>query len=260
MVGYPTDHWASDPNPASGLAKYLTTHEGLYNRVKNSLILSMLPQDMKGLKVLDYGCGCGLFSIACAKRGAMVTGIDASGYAIASAKLYASREGVPNRCNFVVSTEGQGSEYDLVLAKDVIEHMQDDLRFVRTVGDMLKPNGQFVVSTQNAWSLNYVLEGAYERFWCGNRSWMGWDPTHIRFYSPMSLKKVVAVGGLTIERWASMYIVPYDILSWLFLLRKSVTLSSLRFVDYLLGKIFPFNRVGWAIIASCRKLPVPILT
>jgi len=42
------------------------------------LLLSWLPDDLTGKQVLDAGCGTGAFSIACARRGAMVTGIDLS--------------------------------------------------------------------------------------------------------------------------------------------------------------------------------------
>lgn len=252
---YPPDHWANDSDPSSGLSKYLAMHETLYNKVKNNLILSILPQDMKGLEVLDYGCGCGFFSILCAKRGAMVTGIDASEMAISTAKFYAAKSGVTNRCTFSVSTnvDLQKTSFDVILAKDVIEHIQDDSLWIRTVVNVLKPRGQLVLSTQNAWSLNYLLEGGYYRLWRKEKKWMGWDSTHIRFYTPVILSRIISNHGLMVERWASMYIVPYNILSWLFLLKIKITFKSLSLIDYLVGKVFPFNHFGWGLIVSCRK-------
>ena len=255
MMEYPTEHWANNSDPAAALATYLAIKRRIFNRVKDDLILSLLPQDMKGLAVLDYGCGCGLFSVACAKRGARVTGIDASEHAIKAAQLYAIQEGASACCNFIVGTKLPQLGFDVVLAKDVIEHIQDDASMVRAVADVLKPKGQCVFATQTAWSLNYVIEGSYQRLYQRNRSWMGWDPTHVRFYSPASLKRIMRSNGLIVERWTSMYIIPYNIVSWFFLMKVNVTLNSLCYIDHSLGKVFPFNRLGWSIIASCRKTP-----
>ncbi len=43
-----------------------------------SLLLSWLPQDLMGKRVLDAGCGTGMLSIEAARRGAEVVGIDVS--------------------------------------------------------------------------------------------------------------------------------------------------------------------------------------
>ncbi|MEO1686477.1 MAG: magnesium protoporphyrin IX methyltransferase [Pseudomonadota bacterium] len=42
------------------------------------VLLSMLPEDMRGLRLLDAGCGVGQLAVAAARRGAQVTAIDIS--------------------------------------------------------------------------------------------------------------------------------------------------------------------------------------
>ncbi len=42
------------------------------------VLLSWLPENLEGKQILDAGCGTGAFSIACARRGAQVVGIDLS--------------------------------------------------------------------------------------------------------------------------------------------------------------------------------------
>jgi magnesium-protoporphyrin O-methyltransferase len=42
------------------------------------LLLSWLPDDLRGMRVLDAGCGTGAFSVAAAQRGARVLAIDLS--------------------------------------------------------------------------------------------------------------------------------------------------------------------------------------
>jgi len=251
---YEPEHWTNDAAPASALSKYLKMYETLFNKVQEHAFLSLLPDKMDGLNALDYGCGCGRLSILCAKRGARVLGIDRSEYAVSAARLYAKQECVADRCSFIAGMEVKGSDFDIVIAKDIIEHVQDDSQWVRAVVKALKHNGLLVLSTQNSWSLTYLLEGTYQRFWRGNRDWMGWDRTHVRFYTPRTLRRVLEMHELKIERWRSMYIVPYDILNWVFLLRTNVTLPVLQYVDYALHKVFPFNRLGWALMTSCRKL------
>lgn len=44
-----------------------------------NLLLSNLPVDMKGMRLLDAGCGTGALAIAAAERGAQVVAIDVSG-------------------------------------------------------------------------------------------------------------------------------------------------------------------------------------
>jgi magnesium-protoporphyrin O-methyltransferase len=44
-----------------------------------NLLLSNLPVDMKGMRLLDAGCGTGALAIAAAERGAEVLAIDVSG-------------------------------------------------------------------------------------------------------------------------------------------------------------------------------------
>jgi magnesium-protoporphyrin O-methyltransferase len=50
------------------------------------LLLDWLPQDMRGLRLLDAGCGTGSLSVEAAARGAEVVAIDVSGQLVAVAR------------------------------------------------------------------------------------------------------------------------------------------------------------------------------
>jgi len=56
-----------------------------------------VPADLSGL---DLGCGKGAFGVALAKRGHLVTGVDAFGPFVESARGLAERESVADRCRF----------------------------------------------------------------------------------------------------------------------------------------------------------------
>ena len=54
-----------------------------------ALLLSWLPDDLAGLRLLDAGCGTGALAVEAARRGAHVTAIDVSGSLIEIAKARA---------------------------------------------------------------------------------------------------------------------------------------------------------------------------
>lgn len=90
-------------------------------------LLSWLPEDMSGKRVLDAGCGTGAFSIACARRGATVLGIDLSPSLVELAK-----ERTPVEINDKVefrSGDMLGADkraFDYVIAIDSLIHYQPD--------------------------------------------------------------------------------------------------------------------------------------
>jgi 2-polyprenyl-6-hydroxyphenyl methylase/3-demethylubiquinone-9 3-methyltransferase len=143
--------------------------------------------------------------------------------------------------------------FDVVIAKDVIEHIQDEEQFLKDLPDCLKEDGILLLSTQSSFSFNYLSEGTYQKVWCNNSQWFGWDQTHLRFYTPSSLRKKLLKAGYLPEKWASVYIIPYNLLSWFVLLKKEINLPWLHYFDLLLGKTFPFSKLGWNIIVRARK-------
>ena len=56
------------------------------------ILLSYLPQDLRGRRILDAGCGTGAFAVEAARRGAVVTAIDLS-----PTLIQLARERLPQR-------------------------------------------------------------------------------------------------------------------------------------------------------------------
>jgi 2-polyprenyl-6-hydroxyphenyl methylase/3-demethylubiquinone-9 3-methyltransferase len=238
------------------LEQYLKLGGRPYNRTKFRMFVNMLGP-LEGKRILDYGGGAGILAVPLAKGGADVVVVDAEENALRTARLYAAREGVTRRVHTVHSTSVPAAfmteGFDIVIAKDIVEHIPEDGRLLRDLWHCHKPGGTLVLSTQNSWSLNYLVEGAYQKHWRGNRDWLGWDTTHVRFYDPPALRQKLTAAGYDVADWAGVYLVPYDIFSWLALKKVEIRLVAFRYLDFLLGRTFPFNRLGWNIIVKGTK-------
>jgi len=103
---------------------------------------------LKGLNALDIGCGGGLVCEPLARMGAKVTGADADTAAIEVAKDHAAGSGLE------ITYLNQPAEdikqtYDIVLALEIIEHVDSPQDFVKTCAARLKPGGLIIFSTLN---------------------------------------------------------------------------------------------------------------
>jgi 2-polyprenyl-6-hydroxyphenyl methylase/3-demethylubiquinone-9 3-methyltransferase len=249
-------HWSRERDEKKALDQYLRLGGLPFNRTAIRMIKSMTG-DVSGKKVLDYGGGAGIVAIAYAKAGAEVVLVDAEVNALRTAQFYARQEGVERRIStihsesFPVALKSQ--TFDVILAKDVIEHVHEDQKFLSDLFDCQGHGGSLLVSTQNSCSLNYVLEGGYQKHWCGNAGWCGWDETHLRFYTPSLLGRMLKKAGYKAKCWGSVYLVPYNVLSWLSLLKVEIEIPALRYLDLTVGRLFPFNRLGWNIVVAARR-------
>ncbi|MEW6138514.1 MAG: methyltransferase domain-containing protein [Thermodesulfobacteriota bacterium] len=254
---YSRTHWIRSEDADAALGAYLEQQGKTYSRVKNAFVKELLG-DLSGKRFLDYGCGGGLFTVHAAKQGALeVVCVDALDTALSIARNLANLEGVERQCTFIRSDEFPvlklRPKFDVVLMKDVIEHVPDDQALLEAAEDSLAPGGLLVLSTQNSLSLNYLLQGTYRRHVRGEKDWCGWDETHLRFYTPMALRKKLHRAGLQTERWRSVYLVPYKLPAPAGSKRQFLRLDALSWLDKTLGRTFPYNRLGWNVIVSARS-------
>ena len=114
---------------------------------------------LRGLDLLDIGCGGGLLSEPMARLGATVTGIDAADRNIATAALHAGGQGldIDYRATTAESLAEAGKQYDVVLALEIVEHVADVELFLRTCGELVKPGGLLFLSTLNRTAKSWAL-------------------------------------------------------------------------------------------------------
>jgi 2-polyprenyl-6-hydroxyphenyl methylase/3-demethylubiquinone-9 3-methyltransferase len=153
---------------------------------------------LKGLRILDIGCGGGILSEPLARIGAEVVGADPAANNIEVAKLHAAKSGVTvdYRCTTAEALADAGERFDIVLAMEVVEHVADLGLFIRRCAEMVKPGGMLVVATINRTLKSFALAivGAeYVLRWVP-RGTHQWD----KFVTPNELEVALERSGLRV--------------------------------------------------------------
>lgn len=115
---------------------------------------------LDGLRLLDAGCGGGLVTEPMARLGAHAVGIDAGDANIKAAKVHA-QEGHVDADYRVGTVEGLIAagepKFDIVLALEVVEHVQDPARFLSDCAALLAPSGLMIMATLNRTAKAFAL-------------------------------------------------------------------------------------------------------
>jgi 2-polyprenyl-6-hydroxyphenyl methylase/3-demethylubiquinone-9 3-methyltransferase len=112
-----------------------------------------------GLRVLDLGCGGGLLSEPLARQGARVVGVDASTGNLNAARRHAALHGIEidYRLGEPAELLAPAEQFDVVLALEVVEHVNDVPAFLATAASRLAPGGLLFVSTIDRTWKSYVV-------------------------------------------------------------------------------------------------------
>lgn len=162
---------------------------------------------LKGLRVLDIGCGGGLLSEPLSRMGADVTGIDLAPAHIEGAAQHAAEAGlkIDYRVAAVDDLAHAGERFDLVCAMEVVEHVADQPAFLQNAASLVHPaaggngptGGSLVMATLNRTISSFALgivAAEYVLGWLpkGTHSWS-------RFVRPSEAARALRRGGLKIE-------------------------------------------------------------
>ncbi|TPX38825.1 hypothetical protein SeLEV6574_g07599 [Synchytrium endobioticum] len=128
-----------------------------------SAVSTARKRPLEGYTMLDLGCGGGLLSEGLARLGGNVVGIDADETAVHVAKEHAKTDPlVSHNTNYINTTaeqlaETHESNFDVVCALEIIEHVSDRNVFLQSCAKLLKPNGLLFISTINRTPVSYFL-------------------------------------------------------------------------------------------------------
>ena len=252
-IDYNLKHWSKIKDPEIALKKYLTNYQDIYNRTNIEKIIQTIPTDKK-FKILDYGGGIGFLAAELYKLGHEVTLADQSDEALNTAEYFFKRENY--EIKILKADKGYFSwkeKFDIVIAKDLIEHVIEDKKMFHDLFNLLNEKGKLIITTQNSWSLNYLIEGTYQKFKKPNIKWLGWDRTHLRFYTPGKLELLSDNLPVSKIDFKSSYIFPYKLFD--ISLKKFFGIKKTKFylLDILLMKFKFLGRYGWNIMMTCQK-------
>ncbi len=165
---------------------------------------------LKGLKVIDIGCGGGLLAEPLCRMGADVTGIDAGAEAIRVASHHAKEMDleIVYRQRSPETLADEQTSYDAVLSTEVVEHVADLEVFLTASAKLVRPGGAMVLSTLNRTlkSLALAKIGAeYVMRWLpvGTHDWR-------KFRRPSELASHIRPHGLEVRALGGMDYHPID--------------------------------------------------
>ena len=177
-------HKSYDPEFFAKLADVESRH--FWFRTRNQVITGLTRQFAKdwsdGYRVLEVGCGTGnvLQALEKACSRGVVVGMDLFAEGLAFARKRTS-------CGLVqgdVERPGFGVPFDVIGAFDVIEHLPNDLRILRSLHAMLRPAGVLLVTVP-----------AYQSLW----SYFDEASHHCRRYDPVDLRQKLNQAGFEVE-------------------------------------------------------------
>jgi len=118
------------------------------NRMRD-ILFSYLPQDLRGARILDAGCGTGAFSVEAARRGAEVVAVDLSETLVALARERAPAIAGPGRLRFLVGDMAEyRGHFDFTIAMDSLIHYRAE--------DMVRVLEQLAKHTRHRVAFTFV--------------------------------------------------------------------------------------------------------
>lgn len=170
-------------------------------------------KDLKGMKLLDAGCGFGAFTQRALELGAEVYSLDLS------PKLVDLVQGKYPETNGIVGSVLEipfpDNHFDIVLSSEVIEHTPEPLKGVDEFIRVCKPGGDIVVSCPNKTTWYFSLKIAE---WFKLRAYQGlenWQPY-------FGLRKWLRTkNDIQIQSFKGIHVLPF-IFKWTYTINRFV--------------------------------------
>jgi len=172
--------------------------------------------DLSDKKVLDVGCGGGVFSESMAANDAKVTAIDLAQDSLEVAKLHLYESGLEvDYQKISVEDFANTNEncFDVIVCMEMLEHVPDPQSIVDACAKILKPGGWLFLSTINR-SPKAMMLGIFVA-----EHVMGLVPKGTHHFNqlikPSELAKGVEKAGLTVKDISGMKYNPVSTKAWL---------------------------------------------
>jgi 2-polyprenyl-3-methyl-5-hydroxy-6-metoxy-1,4-benzoquinol methylase len=150
--------------------------------------LMWLPGRRRG-RLLDVGCGAGLFLKHMQQLGWEVSGVEPDPNAAGIARRNLGHDRVVT--GDLGQVELAAESFDAITLSHVIEHVPDPAETLAICRRLLEPSGRLVLTTPNSESLGARHFG---------RTWVHWDPPrHLQVFNARTLSQLTREAGFEIE-------------------------------------------------------------
>jgi len=185
----------SAPSPAAG------GDPGRYTERIQTDVISYLENQVRGLDVLDVGCvdhnadaplaGDRWLHARLHRTAKSVFGTDILEQGCAALRAKGYNVVAADAC-----TMRLGQAFDVVIAGEIIEHVENPGQLVRNLAEHLRPGGKLIVTTPHIhFALHFI-----ESIFCDPRK--RWNPEHCVAFEPFTLRNLVERCGLRVATCA----------------------------------------------------------
>jgi len=170
---------------ASSLGRYLSPER---RKIFIEQRLKPFEKHIRSGKVLDCGCGVGIFVKVLQDAGFSCDGIDISDKAIEAGRSQLGLETL--KCMRIEDISVQDVKYDAIVATTVIEHLQDPESLIRTAGSLLGKNGVIALEFPTSDSLSFKV---MKEYW----HWV-MSPYHLFYFNRKSMEILLKKCGFEV--------------------------------------------------------------
>lgn len=150
-------------------------------------------KDVKTLAVLECGVARGGLADTLSGKGARCFGIDIHPRSIEGVEIVQAdlNEGFPRF----------ETNFDVIFAGEVMEHLFDDVKFINSCKKLLKPNGLLILTVPNlVFSVNRFL------MFFGKTPLFAYAPYHYHMYTKKTLTELIKKEGFEVLKFTSSHV------------------------------------------------------
>lgn len=166
--------------------------------------------ELRGLDVLDVGCGGGLLSEALAAQGAKVTGIDLAPAVLETARLHLYESGLQVDYREIaaeaLAAECEG-RFDVITCMEMLEHVPDPAAVIAACARLLRPGGWLFLSTLNRTPQAFALAIAGAEYVM--RLLPRGTHRYAQFIRPSELSAALRTAGLQLDDVSGLQYNPF---------------------------------------------------
>jgi SAM-dependent methyltransferase len=162
-------------------------------------------------RLLELGFGSGVMLRAAARAGWVAEGVEIS----RTATEYARAEGFKVFCGDLSEAEYPAGYFDVIIASELLEHVDDPGRVVAEMARILRPGGLLWATTPNSEGLSARVLGL---------NWTTVSPDHLHLFSRKGISKLLRGAGFSQVRLDTQGVNPFEL--WQALLHREEFLKT----------------------------------